>query len=111
MRRPIIKPLKLVITDTAKADLKLIRTYIAKENPQAARDFVKDLIDKLFRLAETGITGSPRDWIKPDLRCFPYRERCFYFRIIDDTLFVIRVLHGKQDVNAQDFSYKTEPDE
>ncbi len=96
----------MIITDTAKADLTRIYRHIKRDNPKAAKIFAKDLADKLYSLAEAGITGSPRDWVSHGLRAFPYRERCFYFRIIDDKMIVIRVLHGKQDISAQEFPYK-----
>jgi toxin ParE1/3/4 len=81
--------------------------YCANLHPSAARAFLKDLTEKLFKLAQNGVTGFSREWISPDLRAFPYRERCFYFRIIDDAMIVVRVLHGKQDVTAQDFFYNS----
>jgi len=83
--------------------LKNIHDYIHEENPKAAKEFVKDLTEKLFSLAENGTTGHPRDWVSGGLRGFPYRERCFYFRIVEDRLVVVRILHGAQDVTTQDF--------
>ena len=77
--------------------------HIKGDNPAAAKTFLKDLTDKLHSLAASGVTGSPRDWVSGGLRAFPYRERCFYFRINDDKMIVVRVLHGKQDVTGQDF--------
>ena len=100
----MIKPLRLVITDTAKADLSAMHEHIKTENSNAAKELIDDLTEKLFNLAELGITGFPRDWISIGLRAFPYRNRCFYFRIVDDTMIVVRVLHGKQDIDTQDFS-------
>jgi plasmid stabilization system protein ParE len=86
--------------------LRSIYNHLKKENPNAARTFTKDLVDKLHSLAAEGVTGSPRDWVSVGLRCFPYRERCFYFRIVDDRMMVMRILHGKQDVTTQDFPEK-----
>ncbi len=97
--------MRLIITDTAKADLRGIRKHIAKNDPEIAKAFTKDLIVKLYSLADSGVTGSPRDNIKVGLRGFPYRERCFYLHIVDNKMFVVRVLHGKQDVTSQDFPY------
>lgn len=77
--------------------------YIAEKNLQAASDFVDDLLHKIEKLAVTGVTGFPRDHVQIGLRSFPYRERCFYFRIVEDKMFLMRVLHDKQDVTAQDF--------
>ena len=98
-----MKELRLILTDTAKADLRSIYDFIAQESPQAAERFTKDLADELYRLAKCGLTGSPRDWIRPGLRGHPYRKRCFYFRVVRDKLFVIRVLHSRQDVEAHEF--------
>jgi len=57
----------------------------------------------MFSLAELGLSGSPRDWVSDGLRGFPYRERCFYFRVSENKLYVVRILHGKQDIDSQDF--------
>lgn len=84
--------------------MKNIHDYIHDDNPKAAKEFVKDLTEKLFSLAENGNTGHARDWVSGGLRGFPYRERCFYFRIVEDQMIVVRILHGAQDVTAQDFS-------
>ena len=81
-----------------------IHGYIHENNPKAAKEFVKDLTEKLFSLAKNGNTGHARDWVSGDLRAFSYRERCFYFRIIEDKMIVVRILHGAQDVTAQNFS-------
>ncbi|MDA0909701.1 MAG: type II toxin-antitoxin system RelE/ParE family toxin [Proteobacteria bacterium] len=96
---------RLIITDTAKTDLRNIRKHIEKDNTETAKIFVKDLATKLYSLAECGVTGSSRDNIKKGLRGFPYRERCFYFHIIDDKMYVIRVLHSRQDITLQDFPH------
>jgi toxin ParE1/3/4 len=98
-----LKKYRLIVTDTAKADLRSIYDFIAQESPQAAERFTKDLATELHRLAIQGMTGSPRDWISPGLRGHPYRKRCFYFRVVEDKLFVIRVLHAQHDVDAQEF--------
>jgi len=78
--------------------------YIKTENPNGAKTLIDDLTEKLFNLAELGITGFSRDWISTGLRAFPYRNRCFYFRIVDDAMIVVRVLLGRQDINTQYFS-------
>jgi len=82
-----IKPLRLVITKTAREDLSGICEHIKQDNPKAAKAFIQNLTDKLFSLAASGVTGSPRDLISPGLRGFPYRMRCFYFRIVEDKIY------------------------
>ena len=77
--------------------------YLEHEDQDIAENFISDLTNKLFNLASLGVTGSSRDFISSGLRAFPYRERCFYYRIIEDKMIVVRVLHGKQDINSQKF--------
>lgn len=81
-----------------------IYSFIAQDSPAAATGFVSDLADKIASISESGLSGTRRDWIKPGLRALPYRDRCFYFRIDHEALYLLRVLHGKQDVSRQEFS-------
>ena len=32
-----------------------------------------------------------------------YRQRCIYFRLYDDRVVIVRVLHGSQDIDRQEF--------
>ena len=57
----------------------------------------------MYKIAELGLSGTPRDWIRPGLRAFPYRQRCIYFRMYDDRVVIVRVLHGSQDIDRQEF--------
>ncbi|MDA0967681.1 MAG: type II toxin-antitoxin system RelE/ParE family toxin [Proteobacteria bacterium] len=96
---------RLIITDTAKTDLRNIRNHIDKDSPENAKTFVKDLTTKLYGLAASGVTGSSRDNVQKGLRGFLYRGRCFYFHFIDDKMYVIRVLNSRQDITLQDFPH------
>ncbi|MBK1883527.1 type II toxin-antitoxin system RelE/ParE family toxin [Luteolibacter pohnpeiensis] len=100
-----MKPFRLVLTESAEADLRGIHDYIANEkaSPVSAERFTRDLIEQLFEHAGKGLCGSPRDEVSPGLRGLPYRGRCFYFRVVEDSLVVVRVLNSKQDVAAQEF--------
>lgn len=84
-------------------DLREIRRHIAKTSPYYAQEFVADLTAKIAWIAEADFTGSPRDHIAEGLRGFPYRERCIYYRSYHDRIVVLRVMHGAQDVKAEDF--------
>lgn len=65
--------------------------------------FIKDLSQQLKKLADTGVTGSSREWVSDGLRVFPYKKRCFYFRIDGNEMIVLRVLHQRQDTAVQNF--------
>ena len=77
--------------------------YLATKASDVATKFVADLHNKMVWIAATGFTGVPRNWIRPGLRALPYRERCIYFRIDDKAVYILRVLHGRQDISQQTF--------
>lgn len=81
-----------------------IFTYLAEEDITVATDFVADLHAKINWIARTGFSGVSRDWMREGLRALPYRERCIYFRIEENAVHIVRVLHGRQDVTQQDFN-------
>ncbi|RWX76139.1 type II toxin-antitoxin system RelE/ParE family toxin [Neorhizobium lilium] len=78
-------------------------SYVADFNPAAARRLLDDINTKMMSLAQLGITGAARNFA-PNLRAFPYRDRCIYFVVTETTMTVLRVLHGRQDITAADFS-------
>ncbi len=97
-----MKRRRLVVTAQALNDLLADHNYIAQFNPIAARRFLDDINGKMISLARYGITGVPRSFA-PNLRAFPYRERCIYFIVDDNKMYVLRVLHGHQDISADHF--------
>lgn len=98
-----IKSRGLIITDTAQADLDDIYDYIANDSPAAAERFVSSLLDGLHELAVLGLTGAPRDWVRPGIRLYVHGKYCAYFRADDEDLTVVRIVHGARDVTALSF--------
>ncbi|MDH7800379.1 toxin ParE1/3/4 [Rhizobium sp. AN70] len=97
-----MKRRRLVVSARALSDLLADHNYIAQFNPAAARRFLDDINDKMISLARYGMTGVPRSYA-PNLRAFPHRDRCIYFVVDDKKMYVLRVLHGHQDISAKDF--------
>lgn len=100
-----MESLRLIVTETALEDLRSLHEYLAEQKnaPVTADRFTKDLTNKLYHLAAKGMTGSPRDHVSEGLRGYPYRGWCFYLRVVDDKLYVVRVLNSKQDISSQEF--------
>jgi toxin ParE1/3/4 len=61
---------------------------------------VAELVDQMYKIADLNLPGSPRDWVRDGLRVLIYKQRCIYFRSYDDRIDIIRVVHGKQDIDA-----------
>lgn len=64
---------------------------------------MRDFLAKIDWIAEVGFTGAPRDEILPGMRAFPFRGRCIYYRHDSESVLILRILHGAQDVTAQTF--------
>jgi plasmid stabilization system protein ParE len=99
----VIRSRRFSLSINAINDLINIYDYIAEKNPVAARRMLSALEAKIKSLAKSGNSGVSRDWIRPGLRAFPYRDRCIYFRVDETTLHVLRIVHGHQAINPDDF--------
>ncbi|CAN7371634.1 type II toxin-antitoxin system RelE/ParE family toxin [Bosea sp. LjRoot237] len=94
-------PLPVIIADAAKTDLIGIGRYIAQDNPARADSFVDELERKCLDLGE-----RPLAWpIMPQSRDRRIRRRVhgeylIFYRVGDDQVEVVRVLHGARDYAA-----------
>ena len=79
--------------------------WIAPDDEKAAARLL-DLVDATAsRLARFPYIGAPRDELAPALRSIrirPFRHLLFY-RVTDDEVVLIRLLHGSQDLPRQSF--------
>jgi toxin ParE1/3/4 len=64
------------------------------------------MIEDLARIADLGVTGVARDWIRPGLRLHIYGKYCAYFRTDDECLTVLRIVHGARDLDTIIFDPK-----
>ncbi|MEM0912895.1 MAG: type II toxin-antitoxin system RelE/ParE family toxin [Pseudomonadota bacterium] len=88
---------QVIWTEPALEDINEIAEYIALDNPIAARDLVRRLIESVKRLKEFPESGR----VPPEFDDFRYRElvvgpcRIFY-RVDDTTIFVLYVMRGER---------------
>ena len=88
----------VVISDEAKADLQRIGDYIARENPQRAKTFVLELIDKC-----RGLKGFPQRFAlvpgreRHGIRRRPHGAYLIFYSIGADRIEILRVLNAAQD--------------
>src|SRR5512145_1802614 len=71
---------RLTITESARADLREIRDYIAKDNPAAARRVVERLRAQARNLAATPGIGRSRRDLRLDLFSFPVGRHILFYR-------------------------------
>ncbi|TBR45080.1 type II toxin-antitoxin system RelE/ParE family toxin [Marinomonas agarivorans] len=89
---------QLVIAPAAKADLKDIYQYGLRQWGQAQSDsYLKNLKDHFWSLIEQPFMGLERPELQADTRSLPIESHALFYRVIADTVEIIRVLHGRQD--------------
>ena len=93
---------KLRLSPEAAADLKGIGDYIAQtlQNPIAADRVLKRVMDGiriLARYPQAGFSVSARTGIDTDLRVLVCGVYLAVYRVEGDTVFVARVINGRQD--------------
>jgi toxin ParE1/3/4 len=92
--------LRLVWARPALDDLAGIRTFIARDDPAIADDFVRRLRRAAERLRSFPESGASRDDIRATLRSIPFERYVLFYRLEQDRLLVLRVLHSARDVSA-----------
>ena len=86
------------ITPAAKSDLDEIADYIAEDNPERARSFIREIVVHCHRIAERPGIGRKRPDLRPDMRSVPHGRYIIFYRNIADGAEIVRVLHGARDV-------------
>jgi toxin ParE1/3/4 len=89
---------RLFRTRRARQDLIDIWDHIAADNAKAA-DAVLDRIDKsCLGLLDHPHLGPARDDIRPGLRYLIVGDYVILYRVLDDGVEIVRVVHGRRDL-------------
>jgi toxin ParE1/3/4 len=90
--------MRVVLSEQAKADLRGIGLYIARDNKNRARSFVRELQAKAQDIGDIprAFPLVPR-YEHYGIRRRPYGDYLIFYRIADDRVFVVHILHGARD--------------
>lgn len=88
------------LTAAAENDLITIWRYIAQESPHAADALLERLQEKFSLLAEFPFLGQLRPDIASEMRYFPYGNYLILYRNVENTLQIVRVVHGARFLPA-----------
>ncbi len=89
---------KVVKLPQARQDLKEIWRYIAQDSPASADRLLDRIDDKCRLLAEYPNIGHNRQELAVGLQSFPVGRYTLFYRLIDDGIEVVRVLHSARDI-------------
>lgn len=90
----------LVFSPKSRQDLLDIGDYIAKDSPANARRFVGKLMEQCQRIGTSPMGYVGREDLAPGLRMAALGRYVIFFRVIDGTARIERVLHGVRNLPA-----------
>lgn len=82
--------------------MEAIADYVAEFNPAASVRLVRDFARRLELLATQPFSGSTRDDVLPDIRHLVMGQYIAFYRVSDDAVVILRVIHGRRDIAAED---------
>lgn len=86
----------------AEFDLTLIWDFIAHDNIRAADALLVRIEAAFDMLAANPSAGRARDDLAPKIRSFPVGNYIVFYLPLSDGIEVVRVLHGRQDIDSDD---------
>ena len=93
--------MKVIYTESARAELQAIVFYIARDNPQRARSFSVELRGACQRLAEMP-ERFPRVPRYQSIRKRTYGNYVIFYKVAADQIEIIHIYHGSMDFDAMD---------
>src|SRR5262245_48631769 len=91
--------LPVVRTEQAERDLTQLLEYLEKQSPPAAERLAEAFDARCGTLSQLPEMGRQRDDLAPGLRSIVVRPYVLFYRVTADAVQVIRILHGKRDVD------------
>lgn len=89
---------RLRYTAQALEDFQEIHDYIAKDNIDAASDFIERLHERCTELCKMPGMGRRPDELATGMRSSRVGEHLIFYRVLDGVLEVVHVLHGRRDL-------------
>ena len=90
----------LVFTPLAEQDLEKIGDYIVRDNPRRALTFIREIRQQCKQLSERPKTYLLRSEVGENIRSRVFGRYIIYFAAIDESVRIVRILHGAMDVNS-----------
>lgn len=97
--------MKMILTPEAGEDFERIGDYIAEFNPLRAESFVDELLERSLRLKDMPFRYQllpGREY--SGIRRLPHKNYAIFYRVIEDTVYILHILNAAQDHEAVLFS-------
>lgn len=91
---------RLIISETAKSDLRAIWRYIAVDNLHAADRLIEGIYGEFELLRTRPKLGRKRDELFPGLRCFPFSSYVIFYQATEQRIEIFRVISSYRDITG-----------
>ena len=93
--------MRIVFSEAAKASLREIALFIARDNKQRARSFVRELQDSARELTRMPLAFPlvPR-FERHGIRRRSYRGYLIFYQVEEKQIVIVDILHGARDVET-----------
>ena len=93
--------LRIIWSREADDDLLQIWNYLVTEASVALADEqIRKIVLASLRLSDWPQSGRSRDAIIPGMRSIVAAPHVIFYRVLDDAVQIVRVLHGHRDIEA-----------
>lgn len=92
--------MRLIVSPQAEADLDEIWLFIAKESSSIdlAERVLESLMNRMQTIARHPMIGRRRDaHFGPGVRSFVVGDYVIFYRVVEDGISVLHVIHGRQN--------------
>ena len=83
-----------------EADLLDLWNFVAQGGEARADAFLDKILKQCRQLAQFPRMGRARGELAPGLRCFPVKKFVIFYRPVDDTVEIVRILYGARDIES-----------
>ena len=91
---------QLVFSPSARQDLSDIFDYIARDKPQAARDWIETIEEKCELIVSSRELGEGRPEYGADIRSSVVGRYVIFYRPMREGIEVVRVIPGDRDIQS-----------
>jgi toxin ParE1/3/4 len=96
---------RLVFSSDAGADIDEIAFFsIRTFGPEVAADYLTGLEIACERLREFPELAAVYPRLRPAVRCLIYRSHRIFYRVNEDSVLILRILHHRRDAKRADFT-------
>jgi toxin ParE1/3/4 len=89
-----------VLSLPATRDLQEITTYLAQNRTEASEEFLQDFNQRCQQLVRFPYSGRSYTELQENLRGLPLASYIILYRVVADTLEIVRVVDGRRDLRS-----------